>query len=121
MGIGTCCAQGIIASQSCSHVRMHWYVLEYSTPWCDLQGAAAALNRDRYGGFHDRHTHGGHVPNPPRLSGSATYRPQLLSGSTLGQSLKRNESGSRCAEDFTVMRIVVRSSSALANTWERSR
>ncbi len=62
---------------------------------CDIQGAAAALNRDRYGGFHDRHTHGGHVPNPPRLSGSATYRPQLLSGSTLGQSLKRNESDSR--------------------------
>ena len=61
-----------------------------------VQGAAAALNRDRYGGFHDRHVHGGHVPNPPRLSGSATYRPQLLSGSTLGGSLKRNESGSRC-------------------------
>ena len=64
--------------------------------FCNTQGAAAALNRDRYGGFHDRHTHGGHVPNPPRLSGSATYRPQLLSGSTLGQSLKRNDSDSRC-------------------------
>ena len=67
-----------------------------------VQGAAAALNRDRYGGFHDRHTHGGHVPNPPRLSGSATYRPQLLSGSTLGQSLKRNDSGSRCQSHFCI-------------------
>lgn len=59
------------------------------------QGAAAALNRDRYGAFHDRHVHGSHAPNPPRLSGSATYRPQLLSGSTLGDTLKRSESGSK--------------------------